>query len=65
MSSGTGPRTRDAGNPRTRDAMSSQERVRTAIARKVPDRVPIMDGPWGATGDGSRLTNQHDRSYSL
>jgi uroporphyrinogen decarboxylase len=29
--------------------MSSQERVRTAIARKVPDRVPIMDGPWDAT----------------
>jgi uroporphyrinogen decarboxylase len=30
-------------------AMSSQERVRTAIARKVPDRVPIQDGPWSAT----------------
>ncbi|MCX7028612.1 MAG: hypothetical protein NTU62_00635, partial [Spirochaetes bacterium] len=30
-------------------AMSSQERVRTAIARKVPDRVPIHDGPWAAT----------------
>ena len=29
--------------------MTSQERVRTAIARKVPDRVPVMDGPWGAT----------------
>ncbi len=32
-----------------KDAMSSQERVHTAIARKVPDRVPIQDGPWGAT----------------
>jgi uroporphyrinogen decarboxylase len=30
-------------------AMTSQERVRTAIARNVPDRVPIMDGPWWAT----------------
>ncbi len=30
-------------------AMSSQERVRTAIARGVPDRVPIQDGPWDAT----------------
>jgi uroporphyrinogen decarboxylase len=30
-------------------AMSSQERVRTAIERKVPDRVPVMDGPWAAT----------------
>jgi hypothetical protein len=30
-------------------AMTPQERVRTAIARKVPDRVPIMDGPWWAT----------------
>lgn len=30
-------------------AMTSQERVRTAIARKVPDRVPVMDGPWSAT----------------
>jgi uroporphyrinogen decarboxylase len=29
--------------------MTSQERVRTAIARKVPDRVPIQDGPWSAT----------------
>lgn len=29
--------------------MSSQERVRTAINRQVPDRVPIQDGPWGAT----------------
>jgi len=29
--------------------MTSQERVRTAIARKVPDRVPVQDGPWGAT----------------
>ncbi len=29
--------------------MTSQERVRTAIARKVPDRVPVMDGPWSAT----------------
>jgi uroporphyrinogen decarboxylase len=29
--------------------MTSQQRVRTAIARQVPDRVPIMDGPWGAT----------------
>lgn len=32
-----------------REAMSSQERVRTAISHKIPDRVPIMDGPWGAT----------------
>jgi uroporphyrinogen decarboxylase len=31
------------------NAMSSQERVRTAIARKVPDRVPIQDSPWSAT----------------
>jgi uroporphyrinogen decarboxylase len=30
-------------------ALSSQERVRTAIDRKVPDRVPIHDGPWMAT----------------
>jgi uroporphyrinogen decarboxylase len=30
-------------------SMSSQERVRTAISRKVPDRVPIQDGPWSAT----------------
>ena len=29
--------------------MTSQERVRTAIARKVPDRVPVQDGPWRAT----------------
>lgn len=29
--------------------MTSQERVRTAIARKQPDRVPIQDSPWGAT----------------
>ena len=32
-----------------KSAMTSQERVRTAIARKVPDRVPIQDGPWWAT----------------
>jgi uroporphyrinogen decarboxylase len=36
-------------NTAGRDSMTSQERVRTAIARKVPDRVPIMDGPWSAT----------------
>jgi len=29
--------------------MTSQERVKTAIARQVPDRVPIQDGPWRAT----------------
>ena len=29
--------------------MTSQERVRRAIARKEPDRVPISDGPWAAT----------------
>jgi uroporphyrinogen decarboxylase len=29
--------------------MTSQERVRTAIVRKVPDRVPIHDSPWEAT----------------
>jgi len=29
--------------------MTSQERVRTAIARKIPDRVPIHDSPWEAT----------------
>jgi uroporphyrinogen decarboxylase len=29
--------------------MSSQERVRTAIARGVPDRVPVQDDPWAAT----------------
>lgn len=29
--------------------MTSQERVRTAIARKAPDRVPVQDGPWGST----------------
>jgi uroporphyrinogen decarboxylase len=29
--------------------MSSRERVRTAISRKVPDRVPIHDSPWQAT----------------
>ncbi len=29
--------------------MSSQERVRTAIGRRVPDRVPIQDSPWDAT----------------
>ncbi len=32
-----------------KSAMTSQERVRAAIARKVPDRVPIQDGPWWAT----------------
>jgi uroporphyrinogen decarboxylase len=31
------------------ERMSSQQRVRTAIARQVPDRVPIHDGPWEAT----------------
>ena len=29
--------------------MTSRERVRTAISRKVPDRVPVHDGPWAAT----------------
>lgn len=29
--------------------MTSHDRVRTAIARKIPDRVPIQDSPWGAT----------------
>ncbi len=29
--------------------MTSQERVKMAISRKVPDRVPIQDAPWGAT----------------
>jgi uroporphyrinogen decarboxylase len=29
--------------------MSSRERVQTAIARRVPDRVPIQDSPWSAT----------------
>jgi hypothetical protein len=29
--------------------MSSQERVCTAIARHVPERVPIQDEPWAAT----------------
>lgn len=29
--------------------MTSRERVRLAIARKQPDRVPIHDSPWGAT----------------
>ena len=29
--------------------MNSQKRVKTAIARKVPDRVPIHDSVWGAT----------------
>ena len=29
--------------------MTSKDRVRTAIARKAPDRVPITDGPWAAT----------------
>jgi len=29
--------------------MTSRERVRTAIARQVPDRVPVHDGPWAAT----------------
>lgn len=30
-------------------AMSSRERVCTAIARRVPDRVPIQDSLWSAT----------------
>ena len=29
--------------------MSSRERVRTAIGREEPDRVPVYDGPWPAT----------------
>lgn len=32
-----------------KNEMTSRERVSTAIARKVPDRVPVQDGPWGAT----------------
>ncbi|MCX7590639.1 MAG: hypothetical protein N2255_03320 [Kiritimatiellae bacterium] len=32
-----------------RREMTSQERVRTAIARQEPDRVPIRDSPWTAT----------------
>jgi len=32
-----------------RAEMTSQERVRRAIARKEPDRVPVLDGPWAAT----------------
>ena len=30
-------------------AMTSRERVRRAIARREPDRVPVHDSPWGAT----------------
>jgi len=33
----------------SREELSSQERVRIAISRNVPDRVPIQDGPWRAT----------------
>ncbi|MDO9464947.1 MAG: uroporphyrinogen decarboxylase family protein [bacterium] len=33
----------------SQEKMSSQERVKTAISRKIPDRVPIHDSPWGAT----------------
>ena len=29
--------------------MRSRERVSTAIARRLPDRVPIHDSPWSAT----------------
>ena len=29
--------------------MSSRERTKTAIARKIPDRVPVYDSPWSAT----------------
>ncbi|MDO9542757.1 MAG: uroporphyrinogen decarboxylase family protein [Kiritimatiellia bacterium] len=29
--------------------MNSQERMRTALAGKAPDRVPVQDSPWGAT----------------
>jgi len=29
--------------------LSSRDRVRRAIARKEPDRVPVMDAPWQAT----------------
>ena len=29
--------------------MTSQERMRKAIAHEEPDRVPISDGPWSAT----------------
>jgi uroporphyrinogen decarboxylase len=29
--------------------MTSQERVKTAINRKIPDRVPVQDSLWGAT----------------
>ena len=41
--------------------MSSEERVRTAIARKVPDRVPVHDGPWSATVDRWRTEGMPSR----
>jgi len=33
----------------SKSQMTSQERVKTAIDLKVPDRVPVYDGPWAAT----------------
>lgn len=32
-----------------RPEMTSRERVRTAISRREPDRVPAFDSPWAAT----------------
>jgi len=32
-----------------RKEMTSQQRIRTTISLKEPDRVPIHDSPWGAT----------------
>lgn len=29
--------------------LTSQERVRMAISRQTPDRVPVRDSPWAAT----------------
>ena len=52
--------------------MTSRERVRTAIARKAPDRVPIYDGPWSATVERWRReglpadqTSAHYFNYDL
>lgn len=33
----------------TSSSMTSQERVKAAISRQTPDRVPVCDSPWGAT----------------
>lgn len=35
--------------------MTSRERVRTALAHKEADRIPISDSPWGATINRWRL----------